>query len=336
MSVARVFESTVSGGGILGHRFMQEVSMRMGWNGTGIVQKASIATITQDMGKARGDGYASYWLAEHPTGGFDALTALAVAGQGVPDLEIGTAVVPTFPRHPLVLAGQALTATQALEGRFSLGVGLSHAHMMSALGIDFEKPIRHLREYLSILVPLLETGEVDFKGEALSCTATLFQPGAHRCSVLVAALGPQALRVAGQWAAGTTLAWVGPKTVKEHIAPTIREAAASHDRPDPRIMATLPVCVTDEPAAVRERLGSVLGDYNKMPSYRAMFEREGASGPGDVAIVGTAAEVQDRIAGLADAGVTDFCPNIFAVNRADGEATQAELEAAIRLYNSKT
>lgn len=308
--------------------------MRLGWNGTGIVQKASIAAIGQDIGKARSDGYASYWLAEHPTGGFDALTALAVAGQSVPDIEIGTAVVPTFPRHPLALAGQALTATQALGGRLTLGIGLSHAHMMAELGIGFEKPIRHLREYLSILTPLLETGEVDFKGQTLSCTATVFQPGVHRCSVLVAALGPQALRVAGEFAAGTTLAWVGPKTIAEHIGPRIREAAAKHDREEPRIMATLPVCVTDEPEAVRERLSSALSDYNKMPSYRAMFEREGASGPGDVAIVGSAAEVQDRIASLSEAGATDFCPNIFAVNRKDDEATQAALNAAIKAYNA--
>lgn len=307
--------------------------MRIGWNGTGLVQKASIALIADDMGKAKRDGYASYWLAEHPTGGLDALTTLAVAGQGISGLEVGTAVVPTFPRHPLALAGQALTATQALDGRLTLGIGLSHAHMMAELGIGFDKPIRHLREYLSILIPLLETGEVDFQGETLSCTATVFQPGSHRCSVLVAALGPQALKVAGQFAAGTTLAWVGPKTIQDHIVPNISEAAAKHGRRAPRIMATLPVCVTDDAASVRETISSVLGDYGKMPSYQAMFEREGASGPGDVAIVGSAAEVQDRIAGLVQAGVTDFCPNIFATNRPDGEATHKALQSAVQTYN---
>lgn len=307
--------------------------MRVGWNGTGIVQKASIAAVADDMGNARQSGYASYWLAEHPTGGFDALTALAVAGQSVPDLEIGTAVIPTHPRHPLALAGQALTAAQALDGRLTLGIGLSHAHMMAQLGIGFEKPIRHLREYLSILMPLLERGEVDFQGEILSCHATIFRPGAHQCSVLVAALGPQALNVAGRFAAGTTLAWVGPKTIAEHIAPTIREAAAKHGRESPRIMATLPVCVTDKPDEVRQRLSGVLSDYDKMPSYRAMFEREGASGPGDVAIVGSSAQLEDRIAAMADAGATDFCPTIFATNRADGEATQAALRGVIQTYH---
>ena len=204
--------------------------MRIGWNGTGTVQSASLARVQDDLQTAADAGYTSYWLADHPTGGFDALTALTVAGQHVPDIELGTAIVPTFPRHPMALAAQALTTSQALQGRLTLGVGLSHATMMADLGIEFEKPIRHLREYLSILVPLLESGEVEFKGELLSCSAKVFKPGQSACSVLVAALGPQALKVAGRLSAGTTLAWVGPKTIAEHIVPRISEAAAAAGR----------------------------------------------------------------------------------------------------------
>jgi len=139
--------------------------MRLGINGTGLVQKASVQAIVDHAGRARDDGFSSYWLAEHPTGGFDAITTLALVGQQVAGIELGTAIVPTFPRHPMALAGQALTAHSVLPGRFTLGVGLSHAPMMAQLGIGFEKPIRHLREFLSILMPLLEEAGWPLKGK---------------------------------------------------------------------------------------------------------------------------------------------------------------------------
>lgn len=299
--------------------------MRIGYNGTGVVQSASIAKVQDDMQQASGLGFKSYWLADHPTGGFDALTALAVAGQSVPDIEIGTAIVPTMPRHPMALAAQALTTTQALNGRLTLGIGLSHETMMADLGIGFDKPIRHLREYLSILMPLLESGSVDFQGEMLSCQAKIFKPGQQQVSVLVAALGPQALKVAGRLSSGTTLAWVGPKTIEEHIVPTISAAAEAAGREKPRVMATLPVCVTENADAVRQVIAKNLGSYGQLPSYRAMFDREGVTGPADVALVGTATEVEAGIAALASAGTTDFCPTLFALSEEEKVATQGLL-----------
>jgi F420-dependent oxidoreductase-like protein len=301
--------------------------MRVGINGTGLVQKASVSAIVEDARRAVADGFSSYWLAEHPTGGFDALTVLTAVGLAVPDIELGTAIVPTFPRHPMILAGQALTVQDAIGNRVTLGIGLSHQVMMAQLGIGFDKPIRHLREYLSILMPLLRTGRVDFEGETLACRATLFQPPASDLPVVVAALGPQALAVAGRLADGTTLAWVGPKTIREHIAPRIRAAAEAAERPVPRIIATLPVCVTSEPDRVRARIGESLALYGQLPSYRAMFEREGVDGPADVAIVGSAAEVRDRLGGMADAGVTDFAASEFVLNGEERSATREMLKA---------
>jgi 5,10-methylenetetrahydromethanopterin reductase len=300
--------------------------MRIGINGTGLVQKASIRAIVADAGRAAEDGFSSYWLAEHPTGGFDALTVLTAVGLSVPDIELGTAIVPTFPRHPLVLAGQTLTAEGVMEGRLTLGIGLSHQVMMAELGIDFDRPIRHLREYLSVLMPLLREGRVSFEGETLSCTATLFQPPARQIPVVVAALGPQALAVAGRLADGTTLAWVGPKTIREHIAPSIRAAAEAAGRPSPRIIATLPVCVTAEPERTRARIAETLAMYGQLPSYRAMLDREGVDGPADVAIVGSATEVRDRIADLAEAGVTDFAASEFVLNADERQATREVLK----------
>ena len=303
--------------------------MRMGINGTGLVQKASVEAIVEDAERAAADGFTSYWLAEHASGGFDALTVLCVVGQRVAEIELGTAVIPTFPRHPLALAAQALTVRSVIGDRLTLGVGLSHEVMMAQLGIGFEKPIRHLREYLSILVPLLSDGKVSFDGEVLSCHAEIFRPPEEPCPVLVAALGPQALRVAGARTQGTSLAWVGPRTVREHIAPKLRAAAEAAGRPDPRIVATLPVCVTEKVEAIRGLLAKGLAMYGELPSYRAMFDREGVEGPGELALVGDEDQVGAKLRELAEAGVTDFAAAVVATTDDERTRTRALLRSML-------
>ncbi len=286
--------------------------MNLGINGTGLVRFASVQRILDDAARAEADGFGSYWLAEHPVGGLDALTVLSTVGQQV-DLELGTAIVPTWPRHPMALAGQALTVQQQLSRPLVLGLGLSHAVMLEQLGIPMTKPIRHLREYLEILVPLLEHGEVDFRGEMLSCTATLFQKPAVAPQVVVAALGPQALRVAGRLAAGTILAWVGAKTIREHIRPTIEAAADAAGRTEPpRIVATLPVAVTDDPDGVRAFGKQTFSMYGELPSYQAILEREGVTDPSDLILAGGEDEIRERLDELREAGVTDFAASEFA------------------------
>jgi F420-dependent oxidoreductase-like protein len=280
--------------------------MQIGMSGTALVATASVDSIRAHARAAANDGFTSYSIAEHPTGGFDALTVLALVGQDLPDMHFSSAVIPTMPRHPIVLAGQARTVANALDGRFTLGVGLSHAVMMAELGIAFDKPIRHLREYLSILVPLLQTGSVDYQGETLSCKAQLFGTPSVPCPVVVAALGPQALKVAGSLSDGTTLAWVGPKTIREHISPRIHSAAEVAGREAPRIIASLPVCVTADAPSVRKSIDATAAMYSDLPSYRAMFDREGARGPGDVAIVGSEDAVLTSIDDMRRAGVTEF------------------------------
>ncbi len=296
--------------------------MRIGINGTGLVQQASIDAVTQDAKRALQDGFSSYWLAEHPTGGFDALTVLTVVGLRVPEIELGTAIVPTFPRHPMVLAGQVLTCRSAIGERLTLGIGLSHASMMAQLGLPFDRPIRHLKEYLSILVPLLNEGKVSFEGELLSCSAEIFRTPSAHCPLVVAALGPQALKVAGSMTDGTTLAWVGPRTVREHIKPRLSEAAAASGRPSPRIISTLPVCVTEDEAGVRTRISKTLGMYRELPSYKAMFEREGVNQPGDLALVGSKSKVEDSLYALAQVGVTDFAASEFTTNDEERKQTR--------------
>ena len=268
-------------------------------------------------------------MAEHPTGGFDALTVLTLVGTRVPKIEIGSAIIPIFPRHPMVLAGQALTARSVLGDRFTLGIGLSHASMMAELGIGFERPIGRLREYLSVLMPLLEVGHVAYEGEIQQTEATVFGAPETPVSVVVAALGPQALKVTGARTQGTILSWVGPRTIREHIAPRLTEAASTAGRAAPRIIASLPVTVTDDPAAIRAEVDRTSAMYGELPSYRAMFDREGAAGPGDVAIAGSEAKVVEMIEGMADAGVTDFVASEFTPTTETADRTRALLKTLL-------
>lgn len=254
---------------------------------------------------------------------YDALTTLAAVGREVPGIGLGTAVVPTYPRHPVMLAAQALTVQAATGGRLTLGIGLSHQVVIeNVFGQSFEKPARHMREYLSILVPLLEGEQVSFRGETLS--ASTFGPlqiSAPAPPVLVAALGDVMLGIAGRLASGTVTWMTGPETIESHVVPTIRKAAAEAGRPVPRIGVGLPVCVTDDVAAARAKAAEVFSIYGSLPSYRAMLDREGAAGPADVAIVGSESEVKAQVRRLAAIGTTDFCGAPFGT----AEETKASI-----------
>ncbi|MEV0826017.1 TIGR03564 family F420-dependent LLM class oxidoreductase [Nonomuraea rubra] len=270
----------------------------------------AIGGLRDQIAQAVEDGFSSAWLSN--IFGLDAITALTAAGVQAPPIELGTAVVPTYPRHPAVLAQQAMTANAALGGRFALGIGLSHKMVIENMfGYSFERPGRHMKEYLDILIPASRGEQVDYQGETLKANVRLTTPGAG-FPVLIAALGPRMLRLAGTVADGTVLWMTGPKTVAEHIAPTIQAAAAEAGRERPRIVCALPISVTDDPAAAVERANEIFKIYGQLPSYRAMLDREGAAGPGDAAIVGDEDTVLARLEELKQAGVTDFVGSMFA------------------------
>jgi F420-dependent oxidoreductase-like protein len=269
-----------------------------------------IGGLRDQIAEAADDGFASAWLSN--IFGLDAITALAAAGNQVPGIELGTAVVPTYPRHPAALAQQAMTANAALGGRFALGIGLSHKVVIENMyGYSFERPGRHMKEYLGILVPVSRGEHVKYEGETLKADIRLTTPGAG-FPVLVAALGPRMLTLAGTVADGTVLWMTGPKTVAEHVAPTIRAAAAEAGREPPRIVCALPICVTDDPAGAVARANEIFSVYGQLPSYRAMLDREGAAGPGDVAVIGDEETVLAKLEELARAGVTDFVGSPYA------------------------
>ena len=281
--------------------------MRYGINGSGRMLTGGVAGLLDDMASAETAGFASYWVAQ--VGLVDALTAISAHGDTGSPMELGTAVISTWERHPHALAAQALTTQNLVGDRLVVGIGVNHQpHVEGSLRKQWHKPVRHMIDYLAVLDDLLATGSASFQGEIWSFDGTAAKPSPGVPKVMIAALGEQMLKVAGRRTDGTILWCVGPKTVRSHIAPIIGDAAAAADRPEPAIVCSLPVWVTDNPQPARDLLGQFLADYAVLPSYRAMMDIEGVAGMGELSIVGGEDEVRAAIAEIEASGVTDFTP----------------------------
>jgi F420-dependent oxidoreductase-like protein len=245
--------------------------------------------------------------------GPDALTLWAAVGSQVPGIGLGTGVVPVYPRHPMMLAQQALTVQAATDNRLLLGIGLSHQIMVEgAWGMSFAKPGSYMREYLASLMPMLRGETVNSPGEQVSTNAfmAITVPGAIAPPVLVAALGPAMLKLAGTVTDGTITWMTGTETIASHVAPTIRAAAEAAGRPEPRVVVSLPVSVTGDVEGVKERIRQEFSIYPGLPSYKAMLDREGAADAADIAFVGDEETVAAAVVRLAEAGATDFVASV--------------------------
>lgn len=285
-----------------------------------------VAHLLETAGQAEADGFDSFWLPQ--IFGVDALCAHTLIASQVPRIELGTAVIPTYPRHPVALAQQALTVSAVSGGRLTLGVGLSHQIVIEAMyGYSFAKPARHMREYLTALVPLCQGEQVSFAGETLTARAQVAVDGAPPVPVMVAALGPAMLKIAAELTAGTVTWMTGPRTLGEHTVPTITSAAAAAGTGEMRVVGALPVAVTDDIDGAKERAARVFEVYGSLPSYRAMLDREGADGPADVAIIGSEAEVRAGIERMRSAGVTDFVAVEFLTDGPAATATREVLKS---------
>ena len=222
---------------------------------------------------------------------------------------------PPFPRHPTAIAQQALTAAAATGNRFTLGIGLSHKIVIeNMLGLSYDKPARHMREYLDVLMPLLRGETLNYQGDLYRVGGlTLTVPGAEPVPTVVAALGPMMLRVAGELADGTNTWMVGPKTMETHIVARLTKAAEAAGRPAPRVVGGVPIVLTHKPDEARQRIAESLVMYGQLPSYRAMLDREGVAGPADIAIVGDENALRGEVDRFRNAGVTDFNAAIMAI-----------------------
>ncbi len=276
------------------------IGLGMGDGGSG-----SIDEIVARCQRAEADGFATLWFAN--IFGCDAMTLAALVGRETRSVEIGTAVVPTHSRHPFYMAQQALSTQLAAGGRFVLGLGPSHQLVIETLlGLSYAHPARHMSEYVRIVKRLLETGKSDFQGTQYRVSAALSRTAEPACPVLIGGLGPRMRQIAGELADGTLTWMTGPRALGGTLVPEIRAAAKAAGRPAPRIVAGLPIALTNDPAQAREAAAKMFALYGTLPSYRAMLDLEGAATPGDIVIAGDERAIEGAIRSLASAGVTDL------------------------------
>jgi F420-dependent oxidoreductase-like protein len=260
-------------------------------------------------------GFATGWLPHIPWS-LDALTAVALAGQVTSRIELGTAVVPTYPRHPVSMAQQALSAQAACGGRAVLGIGPSHPVVIERMhGLPYTHPARHTGEYVDVLkLAFHGTGHVRHRGEFFDIDAMLEVPGASELPVLVAALAPLMLRMAGTKADGTITYWANERAIGEHVVPTISTAAGAAGRPLPRVVAGIPVAVVTDVAAAKNRAATLFAGYNGIPAYQRIRSEGGDDPLPDVAIIGDEKTVEARLRGYADAGATDLAAAVIGLD----------------------
>ncbi len=302
--------------------------MRIGLNSRG----PTLARTIDDARKAEDEGFATYSMAG------DATSALGLVGARTGQIQLLTAVVPIFGIHPSVLAAQAHLANEAAGGRFTLGIGLSHqVSVEERLGISFERPAARMREYLQVLLPLLSGEPVDFTGEFYTYRGAQTATGETepvRCAI--AALAPVMLRLAGEQTVGTILWMANARAIEEYIAPRLRRAAADAARPDPEIICSLPVALTNDVAAARKEADTQFHLYGELPSYRAVLDRGQAVSPGDAALLGNETELDAELDRLEASGVTSFNASIIRTEQGGPKRTREYLASRARERNAPT
>jgi 5,10-methylenetetrahydromethanopterin reductase len=296
---------------------------------TNLNNKTPIESCIRDLTDAREAGFSRLWMTQMPFD-VDLLTVLAAALREVPDIEVASGVVPIQNQHPTLLAQRALTLNVIGDGRFTLGIGVTHRAVTEGMwGISWDRSVKRLSEYLDGLLPLLAGEPADAPGELVTTRGALQIPNAPAPQVYVAALGPQMLRVAGRRTAGTITWMTGPKTLREHVGPTLRDAAAEAGRADGSVAvaAALPISVTDDVSKIRSLAAEQFAMYGHLPSYRAMLDREGFSGPEDAALIGDESTISHQLDELRDAGVDEFVGIPFDPSPEGAQRTRACLRA---------
>ena len=293
-------------------------AMKIGiMTGSGFDPSPTLAGMIENAKRIESLRFHSLWMATIYS--YDALTALAAIGPHTQHIELGTAVVATHARHPMAMAQQALTVSAACCGRFTLGIGLSHRYVIEQqMGLSYEKPVMHMREYLQILRPLLQDKEIDVRGKLFSTQVSLDIPEAPTPQLVIGALGPAMLTL-----------------IAQHTIPTIRAAADAAGRKPPRIIAGMPVVLSDDEAEARRMVDRQLGLYKDIPSYRAMLDRENADGPGDVALVGNKAQLHTQLNQLRAIGVTDLNAVLVNEDSSTYEATLGFLAQELEYFGRR-
>jgi F420-dependent oxidoreductase-like protein len=272
-----------------------------------------LAGLLADGQAAERAGFTSFWIPQVP-GYLDAMTAIALLGRVTDRIEIGTAVVPIQTRHPVAMAQQALTTQLACGGRFALGLGPSHDWIVDGqLGLSYDRPVRLVRNYLEVLGAAFRgPGAVDVENDSYRVHSPFDVAEPVPMPVLLAALGPAMLRIAGEQASGTVLWMADERAIHDHVAPRITEAATDAGRPAPRIVAGVPVtlCSNGDVANARAYASEVLGHAHFSSNYVRLLEHGDAADVGDTMAAGDEQAVLARLLRYRDAGVTDLAIRI--------------------------
>ncbi|WP_207843839.1 TIGR03564 family F420-dependent LLM class oxidoreductase [Williamsia soli] len=300
--------------------------MRIGLTGGA----SSTDKIVKQAQRAEADGFSSLWYASSVAG--DPLAALTVAGRETSTIELGTAVLQTYPCHPLLQANRVAAVAEAM-GRPGITVGLGPSHgslVEDVYGLSYERPGLNTEEYVEIITALLRGEDVAMQGrEWRVASAGRMVSVVHRVPVLLSAMSPRMLRVAGELADGTVLWMASAQVIESRIAPAIRAAAAAAGRPEPRIVAGLPVAVHDDVDEARAAVAATSGVYAGMPNYQRIIGAGGAAHPEDVAIFGNEESVRVQLQGLLDAGATDVWAAVTPVGP-DPRASAGRTRALLR------
>jgi len=288
-----------------------------------------VPTMVERIVKAEEEGFDGVWFGQ--VLGPDVMTLLALAGPRTSRIELGTSVVPVQLRHPVFMAQQALTVNAACNGRLALGLGPSHRVVVEgSWGLSYDRAAAYMREYLSILRPLVHEGRAQFQGQFFRVNVSFQVTGARPFPLLISALGPVMLRLAGEMAEGTITWMTGPRALEAHVIPRITKAAEAAGRPRPRIVVGLPIALASDAEAARQRAAQMFQFYGQLPSYRRMLDLEGVQGPQDVAIVGNEQQVEAQLRRLADIGVTDFLASVFPGGDGDDAQSMARTREFLR------
>jgi F420-dependent oxidoreductase-like protein len=286
-----------------------------------------LAGLIADGKAAEQAGFASFWIPQVP-GYLDAMTAVALIGAVTERIELGTAIVPLQPRHPVALAQQAVTTNAACGGRFTLGVGPSHHWIIDGqLGLAYDRPAHLVRDYLEVLnAAFAGPGPVDVENDTYSVHSPIDVADPGPVPILLAALGPTMLRIAGEQASGTILWMADEKAIDAHVVPRLTAAAYEAGRPAPRVVAGVPValCQASEVDQARAHASEVLGHADFSPNYVRLLEHGDAEDVGDTMAAGDEAAITERLRRYRDAGVTDLAARVVPLG-VDGQARAASL-----------
>jgi F420-dependent oxidoreductase-like protein len=292
-------------------------------------RRDKVARLLEDTEAAEAAGFTSLWVPQVPND-FDGLTAVALMGQVTSTIELGTAVMPIQTRHPIAMAQQSLANQAVCAGRFTLGLGPSHHWIVSdMLGLPYERPAALVRSYLEVLdVAFAGPGSVDVENDDFRVHNELDITDITPTPILLAALAPLMLAVAGELASGTILWMADERAIGGHVVPRITEAASSVGRPAPRVVAGVPValCANREVDAARDWANQVLGHAEYSPNDLRLLEHGDATDVGDVLAAGDEAAVVARLQSFRDAGVTDLAVRVLPL----GADRNARIESKAR------